>query len=105
MRGSIEPHQRRAHYREARKMSILRRTILRGVAALPFAAFSLRFGAAAQTDPVVPGAAQIPPILFVHGNGDHAALWMTTLSRMESNGVARDRVFAINFTDPQARAD
>src|SRR5438034_4417865 len=86
-------------------MSILRRTILRGAAVLPFAAFSLRFGAAAQTDPVVRGGAQIPPILFVHGNGDHAALWMTTLWRMESNGVARDRLFAINFTDPQARAD
>jgi pimeloyl-ACP methyl ester carboxylesterase len=82
-------------------MSILRRTILRGAAVLPFAAFGLRFGAVAQTNPV----AQIPPIVFVHGNGDHAALWMTTLWRMESNGIARDRLFAINFTDPQARTD
>jgi hypothetical protein len=24
---------------------------------------------------------------------------------MESNGIPRDRLFAINFTDPQARAD
>src|SRR5213596_1135043 len=85
-------------------MSILRRTILRCVAALPFAANSLRFDAAAQTA-VVPAAEPIPPILFVHGNGDHAALWMTTLWRMESNGVPRDRMFAINFTDPLARAD
>ena len=30
---------------------------------------------------------------------------MTTLWRMETNGVARDRMFAINFTDPLARAD
>ena len=52
-----------------------------------------------------PDAAEIPPILFVHGNGDHAALWMTTLWRMESNGIARDRMFAINFTDPLARTD
>jgi hypothetical protein len=49
--------------------------------------------------------AQVPPILFVHGNGDHAALWMTTLWRMESNGIPRDRLFTINFTDPQARTD
>jgi hypothetical protein len=45
------------------------------------------------------------PIVFVHGNGDHTALWMTTLWRMESNGILRDRLFAIDFTDPQTRAD
>ena len=45
------------------------------------------------------------PVLFVHGNGDHAALWITTLWRMESNGVPRERMFAINFTDPLARTD
>ena len=55
----------------------------------------------AQTAP----AAEIPPILFVHGNGDHAALWITSLWRMESNGVPRERMFAINFTDPLARTD
>lgn len=47
----------------------------------------------------------MPPILFVHGNGDHAALWMTQLWRMESNGIARDRMMAIDFTDPLARND
>ncbi len=57
--------------------------------------------ALAQTAP----AAEIPPILFVHGNGDHAALWITSLWRMESNGVPRERMFAINFTDPLARTD
>ena len=41
----------------------------------------------------------------MHGNGDHAALWITTLWRMESNGVPRERMFAINFTDPLARSD
>jgi hypothetical protein len=41
----------------------------------------------------------------VHGNGDHAALWITTLWRMESNGVPRERMLAINFTDPLARTD
>jgi lipase/lipase (class 2) len=86
-------------------MRISRRAIMTGVAVLPFTANSLRLGAAAQTASVAPAAAQVPPILFVHGNGDHAALWITTLWRMESNGIARDRLFAINFTDPQARAD
>src|SRR5712675_828266 len=86
-------------------MSISRRTLLKGAGALPLAAGSFGFGAFAQTPPVAPGAAQVPPILFVHGNGDHAALWITTWWRMESNGVPRDRMFAINFTDPLARTD
>ncbi|MGY4328534.1 pimeloyl-ACP methyl ester carboxylesterase [Bradyrhizobium sp. LB7.2] len=47
----------------------------------------------------------MPPILFVHGNGEYDALWMTTMWRMESNGIARDRMQAINFTDPNARSD
>ncbi|HMH61611.1 MAG TPA: hydrolase, partial [Bradyrhizobium sp.] len=85
-------------------MSISRRTILKGAGALPLAAGSFGFAAFAQT-PAAPGAAQVPPILFVHGNGDHAALWITTWWRMESNGVPRDRMFAINFTDPLARTD
>src|SRR5712675_2329222 len=86
-------------------MSISRRTILKGAGVLPLAAGSFGFGAFAQTPPVAPGAAQVPPILFVHGNGDHAAVWITTLWRMESNGVPRERMFAINFTDPLARTD
>jgi pimeloyl-ACP methyl ester carboxylesterase len=47
----------------------------------------------------------MPPIIFVHGNGDHAALWLTTLWRFESNGYPADRLHAFNFTDPLARAD
>ena len=86
-------------------MSISRRTLLKSAAVLPLAANSFGIGAAAQTSTTPAGAADIPPILFVHGNGDHAALWMTTLWRMESNGVPRDRMFAINFTDPLARTD
>jgi pimeloyl-ACP methyl ester carboxylesterase len=46
-----------------------------------------------------------PPILFLHGNGDHAALWITTLWRFESNGYDPKRLFAINFLDPLARDD
>src|SRR5258707_10489102 len=86
-------------------MSISRRTLLRGAGVLPLAAGNFGFAAFAQSPPAAPGAAQVPPILFVHGNGDHAALWITTWWRMESNGVPRDRMFAINFTDPLARTD
>jgi Lipase C-terminal domain/Lipase (class 2) len=86
-------------------MRISRRTILKGAAALPLAAGNLGLAGLAQPAPIAPAASEIPPILFVHGNGDHAALWLTTLWRMESNGVSRDRMFAINFTDPLARAD
>src|ERR1700710_1357668 len=87
-------------------MRLSRRTILKGAGALPLAdsGFGLA-GAWAQTAPAASGAADVSPILFVHGNGDHAALWMTTLWRMESNGISRDRMFAINFTDPLARTD
>src|SRR5215216_3498736 len=83
-------------------MSLSRRTILKSAGALPLLAGNFASPALA---PAAPTAAEIPPILFVHGNGDHAALWITTLWRMESNGVPRERMFAINFTDPLARTD
>jgi pimeloyl-ACP methyl ester carboxylesterase len=83
-------------------MSLTRRTMLQGLGALPLLASDLRRVALAQAAPATP---EMPPILFVHGNGDHAALWLTTLWRMESNGVPRARMAAINFTDPLARND
>ena len=85
-------------------MSLSRRTILQGVAVLPLAVNSRRFSAAAQTSTGAP-TMEHPPMLFAHGNGDQAPLWMTTLWRMESNGIARERMFAINFTDPSSGAD
>jgi pimeloyl-ACP methyl ester carboxylesterase len=86
-------------------MSLSRRTVLKGVGALPLAAGNFASSAWAQTAPTAPGTTQVPPLLFVHGNGDHAALWITTLWRMETNGVPRERMLAINFTDPLARTD
>src|ERR1700738_229097 len=90
-------------------MNLSRRTILKGAGALPFAAplaaGNFDVAALAETAPGTPPATEIRPILFIHGNGDHAALWITTLWRMESNGVPRGRMFAINFTDPLARTD
>jgi pimeloyl-ACP methyl ester carboxylesterase len=84
-------------------MDLTRRTVLWGAAALPLVANSFGFRAFAETAPQM--ASDMPPVLFVHGNGDHAALWITTLWRMESNGFQRERMFAINFTDPLARSD
>ena len=46
-----------------------------------------------------------PPIVFVHGNGDTAALWLTTVWRFESNGWPRERLQAIDMPCPLARDD
>lgn len=81
-------------------MGLTRRELFKGAAALPLLAGN--FPALGAT---APASSEVPPILFVHGNGDQAALWITTLWRMESNGVPRERMFAINFTDPLARSD
>jgi triacylglycerol esterase/lipase EstA (alpha/beta hydrolase family) len=47
----------------------------------------------------------LPPIIFVHGNGDSSALWITTVWRFESNGWSRDRLFALDYPYPNARDD
>jgi triacylglycerol lipase len=43
-----------------------------------------------------------PPIVFVHGNGDTAAMWTTTIWRFESNGWPHDRMRAIDVPYPLA---
>ncbi|WP_409191234.1 hydrolase [Bradyrhizobium sp. RDM4] len=85
-------------------MKLSRRTILQGAGGLAFAVANFRMDARAQTSSAAEGS-EVPPILFVHGNGDYDALWITTLWRMESNGIAHDRMMAINFTNPNARTD
>jgi pimeloyl-ACP methyl ester carboxylesterase len=72
-----------------------RRRLLQGSAAVALA--GLGRTAFAQ-EPAV-------PIVFVHGDSDLAATWETQIWRFESNGYPRDRLFAISFTDPQARDD
>ena len=52
-----------------------------------------------------PDADDMPPIVFVPGNGDTAALWMTTMWRFESNGWPRERLHAIDLPYPLARDD
>jgi pimeloyl-ACP methyl ester carboxylesterase len=76
-------------------LTLNRRTLLIGAAA------SAALGACATG----PGAASPPPIVFVHGNGDTAALWTTTLWRFESNGWPRERLRAIDIPYPLARDD
>ena len=85
-------------------MIMSRRHLLASAALAPFGGGLLSSARSHAQSPAA-GASSLPPIVFVHGNGDHAALWITTLWRMESNGVARDRMMAINFTDPLARTD
>jgi len=56
-----------------------------------------------RTAPPAPDAH--PPLVFVHGNGDTAALWHTTVWRFESNGWPRERLHAIDLPYPLARDD
>ena len=73
-----------------------RRLLLLGAAATALLA-------ACATGPT-PHTAQ-PPIVFVHGNGDAAAVWTTTIWRFESNGWPRERLHAIDLPYPLARED
>lgn len=65
------------------------------------AASGLLLAACATTSP----DAAHPPIVFVHGNGDSASIWQTTVWRFESNGWPSERLHAINLPYPLARDD
>jgi triacylglycerol esterase/lipase EstA (alpha/beta hydrolase family) len=73
----------------------IRRGLLLATAALAAAL------AACSSAPLVPETH--PPIVFVHGNGDTAGLWLTTIWRFESNGWPRERLHAIDLPYPSAR--
>ena len=51
----------------------------------------------------LPAPDEHPPIIFVHGNGDTASLWQTTVWRFESNGWPADRLYAMDIPYPLAR--
>ena len=76
-----------------------RRAVLAGAASL---APTLAFGQQTQPRRADPSG---PPIVFVHGNGDSAALWINNLWRFESNGFKRSLLFAIDLAYPNARTD
>ncbi|MDI9233692.1 alpha/beta fold hydrolase [Limnohabitans lacus] len=76
-------------------MNLHRRTL--GLVAL---AITLLGGCASQVSLSDQGR---PPVVFVHGNGDSAALWQATVWRFESNGWPTDRLHAIDVPYPLAR--
>lgn len=82
-------------------MTSNRRGALRYAGALLAIATSVLLAACAGAPP----AASPPAIVFVHGNGDSAAVWTTTIWRFESNGWPRDRLVAIDLPYPLARDD
>jgi pimeloyl-ACP methyl ester carboxylesterase len=78
-----------------------RRSLLVAMAATGTTAAMLT---ACATSPT-PSYTERPPIVFMHGNGDSAALWQTTIWRFESNGWPRERLFAVDQPNPVARDD
>lgn len=73
--------------------------------ALLLSATTALLAGCANLGPGTPAADARPPILFVHGNGDHAGLWTTTLWRFESQGWPREKLEAVDLPDPLARDD
>jgi triacylglycerol lipase len=45
------------------------------------------------------------PIVFVHGDSDTSALWITQMWRFESNGYSSNHMFALDLTSPGAPQD
>jgi triacylglycerol lipase len=43
------------------------------------------------------------PVVFVHGNGDTAGLWISTFWRFEQNGWPRELLHAVDLRYPNAR--
>ena len=88
-------------------MNLNRRHLVLGTAAsslLAACAMNPPSSQTASTPAAAPAAPPIP-IVFVHGNGDTAALWITTIWRFESNGWPRERLHAVDFPYPLARDD
>ncbi len=84
-------------------MRIDRRVALSALWTLAGASCAALFAACAT--PSVPPPSSSPPIVFVHGNGDAAAVWMPTIWRFESNGWPRERLHAIHVPMPSSRDD
>jgi len=82
-----------------------RRAFLTGTAALGLTPLLGCAPRPQDTAVAVPQFDTYPPVIFVHGNGDTAALWHTTIWRWESAGFPDRRLFAIDFPYPLARSN
>lgn len=86
-----------------------RRLVLMAAASTAAAATLILAGCASPSHSAASHSAPLltdaPPIVFVHGNGDTAALWQTTVWRFESNGWPRERLHAIQVPYPLSRDD
>ena len=69
--------------------------------ALAAIACALIVAPAAGQEPAAGSSA--PPIVFVHGDGEGAGFWTTTIWRFESNGYPADFLFATDIDHPAAR--
>ena len=94
-----------------RSLALGRRALLGGAAALWPA---LAFGQQPPPRPSPPSTGPrrappaeqgLPPVVFVHGNGDSSALWINNIWRFEANGYRRTQLFAIDCAYPSARSD
>ena len=79
------------------------RATMRRRGLLAGASLALAHGAHAQDTRERTVGQEATPILFIHGNGDTAALWMPTTWRFESNYYPRARLFALDMRLPAAR--
>jgi triacylglycerol lipase len=80
-----------------------RRSLIAGAAALlPAGAFGQQAPAPRRQSPA---NEPMPPVVFVHGNGDSGALWINNIWRFEANGYKRNQLFAIDFSYPIALSD
>lgn len=77
---------------------------MQNLSTLPRRAFLLLLLALGACAGLPPGGEPRPPVIFVHGNGDTAALWHTTVWRFETNGYDRKLLHAIDFRYPLARS-
>ena len=66
---------------------------------------TLFMGVAANAAPAKSSAGELPPLVFVHGNGDDASKWIGIIWLFESNGYPAEKLYSIRFSHPSARTN
>src|SRR3546814_8607315 len=75
-----------------------RRSFLLGSASVGLGALALGPLAGCASGPASPAdLAAVPPVVFVHGNGDTAALWHTTFWRSEEHTSEIQSLMRISY--------